>query len=187
MSSDASTGTDNEEVDEQAPRSNGAGPSTDPAAALEPSAAAVPAGSATNIDAAAEEEDGDNFEPSFFEDPSQVLKTIVIVIVLVAAIYIAVPKIAGLDDALVELGKASRWWIGAAVLATVLTFAADIALFRGVVGRDVVEINWGECYQINMAGLAATRLFSAGGAGGILLTYWAVSYTHLTLPTNREV
>ena len=97
-----------------------------------------------------------------------------IVIVLVAAIYIAVPKIAGLDDALVELGKASRWWIGAAVLATVLTFAADIALFRGVVGRDVVEINWSECYQINMAGLAATRLFSAGGAGGIILTYWAL-------------
>ena len=25
-----------------------------------------------------------------------------------------------------------------------------------------------------MAGLAATRLFSAGGAGGILLTYWAL-------------
>ena len=25
-----------------------------------------------------------------------------------------------------------------------------------------------------MAGLAATRLFSAGGAGGIVLTYWAL-------------
>ena len=29
-------------------------------------------------------------------------------------------------------------------------------------------------YQITMAGLAATRLFSAGGAGGIVLTYWAL-------------
>jgi uncharacterized protein (TIRG00374 family) len=29
-------------------------------------------------------------------------------------------------------------------------------------------------YQITMAGLAATRIFSAGGAGGIALTYWAL-------------
>ena len=29
-------------------------------------------------------------------------------------------------------------------------------------------------YQITMAGLAATRLFSAAGAGGIVLTYWAL-------------
>ena len=31
-----------------------------------------------------------------------------------------------------------------------------------------------ESYEITMAGLAATRLFSAGGAGGIVLTYWAL-------------
>ncbi len=172
MSSDASTETDTEEEDERAASSNGAGHSSDPAAAVG-QAAMEPAASAS-ARAGAGDDEGDNFEPSFFEDPSQVLKTIVIVVVLVAAIYIAVPKIAGLDDALVELGKASRWWIGVAVLATVLTFAADISLFRGVVGRDVVDINWRECYQINMAGLAATRLFSAGGAGGILLTYWAL-------------
>ena len=29
-------------------------------------------------------------------------------------------------------------------------------------------------YQITMAGLAATRIFSAAGAGGIVLTYWAL-------------
>ncbi len=84
------------------------------------------------------------------------------------------PKIAGLQDAIAEIGKASRWWIGVAVGATVLAFAADIALFRGVVGRESVELDWRECYQITMAGLAATRLFSAGGAGGIMLTYWAL-------------
>ena len=33
---------------------------------------------------------------------------------------------------------------------------------------------WRESYEITMAGLAATRLFSAGGAGGIVLTYWAL-------------
>ena len=121
----------------------------------------------------AEDEDTGE-EPAFFEDPGQILKTLGIVIVLVAAIYIAVPKIAGLEDAIALIGEASRWWIGVAVLATVVSFGAYVALFRGVVGHKTVELDWRESYQITMAGLAATRLFSAGGAGGILLTYWAL-------------
>ena len=38
----------------------------------------------------------------------------------------------------------------------------------------MLPLTWREAYEINMAGLAATRLFSAGGAGGIALTYWAL-------------
>ena len=38
----------------------------------------------------------------------------------------------------------------------------------------MIHLDWRESYQITMAGLAATRLFSAGGAGGIVLTYWAL-------------
>jgi uncharacterized protein (TIRG00374 family) len=60
------------------------------------------------------------------------------------------------------------------VLACVAAFGAYVALFRGVVGEKVIHLEWNESYQITMAGLAATRLFSAGGAGGILLTYWAL-------------
>ncbi len=52
-------------------------------------------------------------------------------------------------------------------------FGSYVALFRGVVGK-AVKLKWRESYQITMAGLAATRLFSAGGAGGIVLTYWAL-------------
>ena len=52
-------------------------------------------------------------------------------------------------------------------------FGAYVALFRGVVGERV-KLRWKDSYDITMAGLAATRLFSAGGAGGIVLTYWAL-------------
>ena len=113
-------------------------------------------------------------EPSFFEDPGQILKTLVIVIVLVAAIYIFVPQLAGIEDAIQRIGEANRYWIGAALLATVLAFGSYVALFRGVVGEDDLRLRWSESYQITMAGLAASRLFSAGGAGGIILTYWAL-------------
>ena len=55
-----------------------------------------------------------------------------------------------------------------------------MALFRGVLGghaRTTRSTGGSTCsasYQITMAGLAATRLFSAAGAGGIVLTYWAL-------------
>jgi uncharacterized membrane protein YbhN (UPF0104 family) len=37
------------------------------------------------------------------------------------------------------------------------------------------RIGWRESYTITMAGVAATRLFATGGAGGIALTAWAVA------------
>ena len=113
-------------------------------------------------------------EPSFFEDPGQIMKTLLIVGVLVAAIYVAVPKLAGLDDAIARLGEAQRSWIVVAIAANVVAFGSYVALFRGVVGSASVRLDWRESYQVTMAGLAATRLFSAGGAGGIVLTYWAL-------------
>ena len=71
-------------------------------------------------------------------------------------------------------------WIAVALGFNLLSFVAYIALFDGVVGGRRAP---GRCasgstvrasYQITLAGLAATRLFSAGGAGGIALTYWAL-------------
>ncbi len=43
-----------------------------------------------------------------------------------------------------------------------------------MVGGDTLHLTWSETYEINMAGVAGTLLFSAGGAGGIALTYWAL-------------
>jgi uncharacterized membrane protein YbhN (UPF0104 family) len=40
--------------------------------------------------------------------------------------------------------------------------------------RSQSRIDWRESYQITMAGLAATRLLAAGGAGGVALTAWAL-------------
>ena len=53
--------------------------------------------------------------------------------------------------------------------------ASYIAVFQGVHVPPGSPIRFRESYQITMAGLAATRLFAAGGAGGIALTAWAVT------------
>ena len=113
-------------------------------------------------------------EPSFFADPKRLIQTAVAVVLLLVAIYVLVPRLFDLQDALGRLGDGDPVWIATGVVFCVGMFAAYVALFRGVVGEKVIHLNWSESYQITMAGLAATRLFSAGGAGGILLTYWAL-------------
>jgi uncharacterized protein (TIRG00374 family) len=113
-------------------------------------------------------------EPSFFADPKRLIQTAVAVVLLVVAIYVLFPRIVGLEDVWGTIKTGDPLWIGIAVLFNLGAFAAYVALFRGVVAEHVLHLEWRESYQITMAGLAATRLFSAGGAGGILLTYWAL-------------
>jgi hypothetical protein len=120
----------------------------------------------------AREAEGDS-EPSFFENPMRIVQTILFVLVVVAGIYLLLPNIVGVDDGIQRLGEGDSLWIGVALAFSVVMFASYVALFRGVVGESV-RLNWSESYQVTMAGLAATRLFSAGGAGGIVLTYWAL-------------
>jgi putative heme transporter len=113
-------------------------------------------------------------EPSFFADPKRLIQTGVAVVLLLVAIYVLVPKLFDLQDAIGRIKEGDPIWIATGVVCCVAMFGAYVALFRGVVGEHVIHLEWRESYEITMAGLAATRLFSAGGAGGILLTYWAL-------------
>jgi uncharacterized protein (TIRG00374 family) len=125
----------------------------------------------TSIEDASSSED-DAAEPSFF-DARRLLQTFVVVLLLVVGIYVLLPNIVGLEDSIERLGQANAVWVGVALVFGVLMFFSYVALFRGVVGERT-QLDWQESYEITMAGLAATRLFSAGGAGGIVLTYWAL-------------
>ena len=57
---------------------------------------------------------------------------------------------------------------------TLASFGGYVMMFQGIFVRAGSRIDWRASYQITMAGLAATRLFAAGGAGGIALTAWAL-------------
>jgi putative heme transporter len=104
----------------------------------------------------------------------RLLQTGVVVVILLVGIYFLFPKLVGLGDAMGKLGDADPVWIGIAVLFSIASYATYIALFKAVVGGDALRLTWNETYQINMAGVAATLLFSAGGAGGVALTYWSL-------------
>jgi uncharacterized protein (TIRG00374 family) len=104
----------------------------------------------------------------------RLIQTALLVLALLVAIYFLLPKVVGLSDALSRLDEAILTWIVVAIGFNVVAVAAYVALFKAVVGGDALRLTWSETYEINMAGLAATRLFSAAGAGGIALTYWAL-------------
>ena len=102
------------------------------------------------------------------------IQTAAIIVVLIVAIYFFLPKLAGFGDAIGMLKEANPIYVAIAIGFCVLSFITYIALFRAVVGGEAFPITWREAYEINMAGFAATLLFSAGGAGGVVLTYWAL-------------
>ncbi|HXQ89778.1 MAG TPA: lysylphosphatidylglycerol synthase transmembrane domain-containing protein [Solirubrobacterales bacterium] len=104
----------------------------------------------------------------------RLVQTVVVVFILLGAIYFLFPKLVGLGDALGKLDDADPLWIGIAIGFNVVAYATYIALFKAVVGGDALRLTWKETYEINMAGVAGTLLFSAGGAGGIAVTYWAL-------------
>jgi uncharacterized protein (TIRG00374 family) len=92
-----------------------------------------------------------------------------------AALYFLLPKLAGLQDTWQRIEGGAPRWIVLAFVLTAGMFAGYVAMFRGVFVRaGDTTIGWKESYQITMAGLAASRIFAAGGAGGLVLTAWAL-------------
>ncbi|HEX6458744.1 MAG TPA: lysylphosphatidylglycerol synthase transmembrane domain-containing protein [Thermoleophilaceae bacterium] len=85
-----------------------------------------------------------------------------------------VPKVGALGHTWTRVSSGDKTWLLVAVGFEVLSFVGYVVLFRAVFVRSQARINWRESYQITMAGLAATRLLAAGGAGGVALTAWAL-------------
>jgi uncharacterized protein (TIRG00374 family) len=116
---------------------------------------------------------------ALLQDRRKLVSGVLLVLVIVVAIYVLFPKIVGADEAVNKLDEATWYWILIAIGFNVLAFVAYVALFHGVLGGtrdDEVHrrLDFRVSYQITMAGLAATRIFSAAGAGGLVLTYWAL-------------
>jgi uncharacterized protein (TIRG00374 family) len=91
-----------------------------------------------------------------------------------AFLYFVLPKLAGLRDTWDRAKTGEPTWLVVAGLLEVLSFGGYIVLFRTVFVRGYDRIDWSASYQITMASVAATRLFASAGAGGVVLTAWAL-------------
>jgi uncharacterized membrane protein YbhN (UPF0104 family) len=89
-------------------------------------------------------------------------------------LYFVLPNLTGVGATLHHIEGGDRWWIAIGIVLEAFSFAGYLVLFRSVLVRGQQRIGWRESYQITMAGVAATRLFAAAGAGGVALTAWAL-------------
>jgi uncharacterized protein (TIRG00374 family) len=122
---------------------------------------------------------------ALLQDRRKLFGGLALFILIIVAIYVVFPRLVGLDDALRKLDDAVWYWVAIAIAFNVAAFGAYVMLFRGVLGGtrddDVHRrLDLRASYLITMAGLAATRIFSAAGAGGIVLSYWALRKAGMT-------
>jgi uncharacterized protein (TIRG00374 family) len=93
----------------------------------------------------------------------------------IAFLYFVLPTISGgTSESIHNLGDGKPGWLVLALVFECLSFGGYVILFRTVFVRGASPIGWRASYEITMAGLAATRLFAAAGAGGVALTAWAL-------------
>ncbi|HSJ18078.1 MAG TPA: lysylphosphatidylglycerol synthase transmembrane domain-containing protein [Solirubrobacterales bacterium] len=91
----------------------------------------------------------------------------------IAGLYVLLPAVAGLDETWDRLSEGDPSWLSAAFGLELLSFGSYVVLFRAVFATGDA-VGWRESYRITMAGVAATRLLATAGAGGVVLTVWAL-------------
>ncbi len=98
------------------------------------------------------------------------------VVAAVVGLYVLLPRVAGLDETWGRIRDGDPRWIGLAALFELGSYAGYVLLLRGVVGRvGEKRLSWPEAWRLTLAGVAASRLLAAAGAGGIALTGWALA------------
>jgi uncharacterized membrane protein YbhN (UPF0104 family) len=104
----------------------------------------------------------------------QIVASLLFIAFIVGFLYFVLPRLTGIGRTVHRIERGDSWWIAAGVLLEVASFAGYVVLFRSVFLTGTSRIGWRVSYQITMAGLVATRLFAAAGAGGVALTAWAL-------------
>ena len=96
------------------------------------------------------------------------------IIVTLVALYLLLPRLAGINQTWGRLQHGDPIWLGAAAGVELLSIVGYAILFRTVFGRGMRRLDWRASIQIPLAGIAAIRLIAAAGAGGVAVTAWAL-------------
>jgi uncharacterized protein (TIRG00374 family) len=100
---------------------------------------------------------------------------LIVLVVTVVGLYFLIPKLAGLNATWGQLKHGNPGLLVVGGVLELLSVAGYAVMFRTVFGRGMPRIDWRASIVIPLAGIAAIRLFSAAGAGGVAVTAWALS------------
>lgn len=79
------------------------------------------------------------------------------------------------EDVLQRLAGGDPLWLFAAGVLEAVSFAGYMVLTRTVYRPRAPVIGWAASVEMTLAGVVATRIFSAGGVGGIAFTAWVLT------------
>jgi len=102
------------------------------------------------------------------------LRHIIIFVVIVAALYLLLPRVVDTETTLALLSDASYWLLGMAVVLEVLATLSYANLFRFVLSVLDIRLRIVEVVAITLSSLAVSHVLSAGGVGGWVVTYNAL-------------
>jgi uncharacterized membrane protein YbhN (UPF0104 family) len=130
------------------------------------------------------EEEADGMDPTqrgseMLRNRRRVIVLFVAVALMIVVVYVVFPKVIGLKGTLNQLTDARWQWIVLALCMPFLYYGSYTVLLYSVMSERGPEevrrrLTMGVSAQVTLAALAASALFSAAGAGGMALTYWAV-------------
>ena len=95
----------------------------------------------------------------------------IIFLVIIVALFLILPRLAGQAHAIELIRDATPAWLVVAVAVECVSLLFYSLLFRRLLGLLRYPVTLGLALRINLAGLAAAHLFSAGGVGGAAVTY----------------
>ena len=107
--------------------------------------------------------------------PGRLIGTAAAGVAAILALYVLLPRVAGLDETWGRLRAGEPAWIALAALFELGSYAGYVLLLRRVAGGPELRLSWAAAWRLTLAGVAASRLLATAGAGGIALTSWALS------------
>ena len=106
--------------------------------------------------------------------PIKVLRRLLVFVLIVVALYLLLPRLVGAEKAGELISQANWALLVFAVVIEGVALTGYANLFRFILHVLDIRLSLGTMVKIVLAGLAASHLFSAGGAAG-----WVVSYNAL--------
>lgn len=107
-----------------------------------------------------------------------------VVLVAVALLSTQFPRV---EVVLRRIERGDPWWLALAAFAECFSFLGYVVLTRYMFGRVAPRLNWRASAEVTLGGVVATRLFSAGGAGGIAFTAWALRAAGMSTRTAARM
>lgn len=124
---------------------------------------------------ASETDDGSDGLSRFISDRRRLTLSLVVGALLATGVVLLLGKASGFAKFVDRLREAHAGWLIAGVAVQIMSILSYILAFRTITvrghGRPLPLVPTG---QIVLAGLGATRLLAAAGAGGLAVNYWGL-------------